>query len=153
VLTQDRVGGHLRPDLYGHIPTYIDRHGLEAGADLARFEIAHVQAIKELIAKENIDCDFTLTRTVDVWTNQAAADKAKAVYDMMVAHGLDYMKDVQFTLGKNAEGVRNLDNRVYLRLVTDYYRSRASKMPKRARLTRPDQCGHINSYCTSSNHR
>ena len=99
------TGGHLRPDLYGHIPTYIERFGVETAAELAEFEIAHVQAIKEVVEKEKIDCDFTLTRTVDVWANQDAADKAKGVYDKMVGHGLKYMNDVHFTMGKDAPGV------------------------------------------------
>lgn len=96
----------MRPDLYGHIPTYIDRFGVEIAAELAEFEIAHVQAIKEVVEKEKIDCDWTMTRTTDVWCNQDAADKAKIVYDKMVAHGLEYMNDVDFTMGKNAPGVR-----------------------------------------------
>jgi len=91
--------------LYGHIPTYIERFGVEIAAELAEFEIAHVQAIKDLVAKEKIDCDFCLTRTVDVWTTQPSADKAKFAYDKMMERGLQYMSDVQFTMGKHAEGV------------------------------------------------
>lgn len=105
-----RNGGHMRPDLYGHIPTYIKRFGIETGAELAEFEIAHVQAIKKVVAKEKIDCDFTLTRTVDVWCNQDAADKAQDVYDQMVAHGLKYMDDVDFTMGPTAEGISGIKN-------------------------------------------
>ena len=56
-----RNGGHLRPDLYGHIPTYIDRAGAEAGAEIARFEIAHVQAIKKVVEEEKIDCCARVT--------------------------------------------------------------------------------------------
>ncbi|GAB7348190.1 hypothetical protein MBLNU459_g6194t1 [Dothideomycetes sp. NU459] len=105
-----RNGGHLRPDLYGHIPTYIKRFGVETAAELAEFEIAHVQAIKAVVAKEKIDCDFTLTRSTDVWANQDAADKAHAVYEQMVAHGLKYMEDVDFTMGPAAEGVSGVKN-------------------------------------------
>lgn len=74
-----RNGGHLRPDLYGHIPTYMDRAGAQAGAEIAEFEIAHLQALKKLIEEENIDCDFTMARTIDVWCNEEAAKNAKAV--------------------------------------------------------------------------
>lgn len=102
-----RNGGHLRPDMYGHIPKYIDRAGLEAGVELAEFEIANMYAIKKVVEDEGIDCDFTLARSVDVWCNQEAATKAKAVYDAMVARGIDYLKDVFFVTGeKAAEGVR-----------------------------------------------
>ncbi|KAK4973204.1 hypothetical protein LTR28_011804 [Elasticomyces elasticus] len=99
------LGGYLRPDLYGHIPTYIDRHGVDAGAELTEFEVAHVQAIKELIAEEDIDCDFSLTRTIDVWCNEAAAQKAKATYEMMMARKLSYMDNVHFVYGERAEGL------------------------------------------------
>ncbi|EAW20232.1 NAD(P)/FAD-dependent oxidoreductase [Aspergillus fischeri NRRL 181] len=100
-----RNGGHLRPDLYGHIPTYIDRAGPEAAAEIAEFEIAHVQAIKKLVESEHIDCDFRLTRTIDVWCNEKAAEGARKVYERMKGHGFAYMDDVDFHAGKNVEGI------------------------------------------------
>ncbi|OOF94033.1 hypothetical protein ASPCADRAFT_516362 [Aspergillus carbonarius ITEM 5010] len=74
-----RNGGHLRPDFYGHIPTYVDRAGVRAGAEIAEFEISHLHAMKKVIGEENIDCDFTLARSIDVWCNEEAAHKAKAI--------------------------------------------------------------------------
>ncbi|KAH8597736.1 FAD dependent oxidoreductase superfamily [Bisporella sp. PMI_857] len=100
-----RNGGHLRPDFYGHIPTYIDRAGAEAGLEIAEFEIANVNAIKKVIEKEKISCDFTLTRTIDVWCNEESAQQAKQVYDQMVARKFEYMDDVIFYTGKAAEGI------------------------------------------------
>lgn len=82
---------------------------MRAGAEIAEFEIAHVQALKELILREKIDCDFTLTRTCDVWNNQDAADEAKAVYDRLcLKPELSYMEDVQFTTGEDAETVSSV---------------------------------------------
>lgn len=103
-----RNGGHLRPDLYGHIPTYIDRTSAEAGLEIAEFEIAHVNAIKKVIEKEKIDCDFTLTRTIDVWCDEESAKQAKQVYDQMVARNFEYMDDTIFYTGKSAEAVREV---------------------------------------------
>jgi hypothetical protein len=100
-----RNGGHLRPDLYGHIPTYIERAGLEAAVEIAEFEIAHVPAMKKFIREQGIDCDFNLCRSIDVWCNEQSAQNAKTVYGQMVAHGLSYMEDVVFYTGKEAEGV------------------------------------------------
>ncbi|KAA8568231.1 hypothetical protein EYC84_008614 [Monilinia fructicola] len=100
-----RNGGHMRPDLYGHIPTYVERGGPRAGAEIAEFEIAHVREIKKIIEKENIDCDFSLCRTVDVWCNEEMAKKAKAVYDQMVKNNFEYMDDVIFHTGKEVEGI------------------------------------------------
>lgn len=65
-----RNGGHLRPDVYGYIPRYLERYGLKAGKQWAEYEVSHLQAIKELIEKEAIDCDFILTRATDAWCNE-----------------------------------------------------------------------------------
>jgi glycine/D-amino acid oxidase-like deaminating enzyme len=100
-----RNGGHCRPDLYGHIPTYMDRAGVRAGAEIAEFEIKNLRAIKKIIAEEQIDCDFTLTRSIDVWCNEDSAKKAEAVYRRMVSENLEYMDDVAFYTGDKAEGV------------------------------------------------
>jgi glycine/D-amino acid oxidase-like deaminating enzyme len=100
-----RNGGHCRPDFYGHIPTYMDRAGDQAGAEIAQFEIANLRALKRVIEQEKIDCDFTLARSVDVWCNEDAAKSAKAVYDRMVAAGFEYMDDVVFYTGEQVEGV------------------------------------------------
>ncbi|KAK5123929.1 hypothetical protein LTR85_002126 [Meristemomyces frigidus] len=100
-----RNGGHIRPDLYGHIPTYIKRYGVKAGGAWAEYEIAHVQAIKKLVAEEDIDCDFTLTRTTDCWADEEAAKKAKANYELMSSLDLPYMDDVDFVYGPKAAGV------------------------------------------------
>jgi hypothetical protein len=100
-----RNGGHCRPDFYGHIPTYMDRAGDRAGAEIAEFEIANLRALKKIIEQEKIDCDFTLARSVDVWCNEESAKKAKVVYDRMVAADFEYMKDAVFYTGQQVEGV------------------------------------------------
>ncbi|KAJ5280157.1 hypothetical protein N7478_005529 [Penicillium angulare] len=100
-----RNGGHCRPDFYGHIPTYMDRAGARAGAEIAEFEIATLRAMKKIIQEENIDCDFTLARSIDVWCNADAAKKAKAVYDRMLAEKFEYMEDAIFYEGDQAEGI------------------------------------------------
>ena len=101
-----RNGGHLRPDYYGVIPTYIDRAGRDAAEEVARFEIAHLPGLKKVIEEERIDCDLTLTRSLDVWCDEESAKQAKSVYDRLVAEGFEYMKDVIFYTGKDVEGVR-----------------------------------------------
>ncbi|KAJ5502105.1 FAD dependent oxidoreductase superfamily [Penicillium fimorum] len=100
-----RNGGHLRPDMYTPMTRAIDRGGTERALEVIEFEIAHIQAIKSLVEKEKIDCDFTLTRSIDVWTNEETARKAKELYDTLVSRDLEYMKDVFFVLGKDAEGI------------------------------------------------
>ncbi|KAJ6123735.1 FAD dependent oxidoreductase [Penicillium samsonianum] len=100
-----RNGGHLRPDMYTPMTRLIDRAGVERALEVTEFEIAHVYAMKSLIEKEKIDCDFTVTRSIDVWSNEEGARKAKDMYDTLVSRNLEYMKDVFFVLGKDAEGI------------------------------------------------
>ncbi|OKL61879.1 hypothetical protein UA08_02273 [Talaromyces atroroseus] len=100
-----RNGGHLRPDMYSPMPKFIDRAGIERAVEVSEFEVAHIKAIKSLVEREKIDCDFTLTRSIDVWCNEEDALKAKEKYDMLVSHNLEYIKDVFFVLGKDAEGI------------------------------------------------
>ncbi|RAO65216.1 uncharacterized protein BHQ10_001228 [Talaromyces amestolkiae] len=100
-----RNGGHLRPDMYSPMPKFIDRAGIERAVEVAEFEVAHLNAIKSLVEKEKIDCDFTLTRSIDVWCNEEAAIKAKKLYDALVSRNMNYMKDVFFVFGKDAEGI------------------------------------------------
>ena len=83
----------------------MDRAGARAGAEIAEFEIRNLRALKKVIEQEKIDCDFTLARSIDVWCNADAAEKAKAVYDRMVAEGFEYMDDVVFYTGDSVEGV------------------------------------------------
>lgn len=100
-----RNGGHIRPDLYGHIPTYIERHGAEAGAELANFELSHVKALKDVISEEGIDCDFNVTRNMNVYLNEAHGEKAKQKYETLASQAHSFVEDIHYTPQKHAEGV------------------------------------------------
>jgi hypothetical protein len=104
VLTQI-TGGHLRPDLYGNIPKYIERYGVEAGAEVANFEISHIPALKKVIAEENIDCDLNLTRSMNVYLNEQEGEQARQIYEALVSRGLEYTSDLHYTPQKYAEKV------------------------------------------------
>ncbi len=84
---------------------YVEKYGLEAAAEISNHEVAHIQAIKRLVEKEHIDCDFTLTRTFDVFFEEEFANKAKKAYDSMVKQGLTSIQDAHFTPAKYAERV------------------------------------------------
>lgn len=99
------LGGHLRPDLYGNIPKFIERHGIEAGAEVANFELAHIPALKKLMADEDIDCDFNLTRCMNVYLNEADGEMARQKYEALVAQGLEYTTDIHYTSQTSAEKV------------------------------------------------
>ncbi|PYH99002.1 FAD dependent oxidoreductase [Aspergillus ellipticus CBS 707.79] len=100
-----RNGGHLRPDIYGHIPKYIERFGLEAGVEIADFEWNHIQALKDLLLEEDIDCEFNLTRNMNVYFDEASGAKAKSAMDKLLAQGVKVADDLHFTGAKSAEGI------------------------------------------------
>ncbi|BCR84907.1 NAD(P)/FAD-dependent oxidoreductase [Aspergillus chevalieri] len=100
-----RNGGHIRPDLYGHIPTYIERHGTEAGVELANFELSHVKALKDVIVKEEIDCDLNITRNMNVYLNEAHGEKAKRTYEALASQAHSFVEDIHYTPQKHAEGI------------------------------------------------
>lgn len=98
-----RPGGHVRPEIYYSMPEYIRKYGPEMAAAISNFEISHVQTLKDLVEKEQIDCDFTLGRSMDVFLDEAQAVEAKAAYDVLKKSGLVSLKDVQYTSAKSAE--------------------------------------------------
>ncbi|OAL74950.1 FAD dependent oxidoreductase [Trichophyton violaceum] len=70
-----RNGGHIRPEMYGHASRFISRHGVEATAEIVKYEISHLRIIADVIEREKIDCDFTLTRSLDVYFDKDVMDK------------------------------------------------------------------------------
>ena len=83
-----RNGGHLRPAVYSRLPVLIEEYGLEKAVELCEFEDANVLAIKELIEKEGIDCDFQLTRSFDVYTDREQARSVKESYLRLKEEGV-----------------------------------------------------------------
>lgn len=99
------VGGHLKPDAYFSIARLAKEHGVEAAAEVADFEIANVDAVTNFIRDENIDCDFVLTRAMDVQLSTELQDKAKAGYDYLLSQGVEATKQTYCPPEKYAERV------------------------------------------------
>ncbi|RYO80317.1 hypothetical protein DL766_005060 [Monosporascus sp. MC13-8B] len=57
-----RNDGHLRPDTYSRPLALAVSHGVEAAADVAKFETDHLPAVGKAIEDEGIDCDLAVTR-------------------------------------------------------------------------------------------
>ncbi|CAL5871853.1 uncharacterized protein PFLUO_LOCUS6107 [Penicillium psychrofluorescens] len=105
-----RNGGHLRPDVYETVALCLERHGIEAAIELARFEVSHIPAVKAAIAKEKIDCDFNLTRCMNVYLNEEHAERARQAYEVLRDQGASYVDDIHYTSQKNAEGVSGVQD-------------------------------------------
>lgn len=77
----------MKPDLYNWISTVAADHGVEAAAEVAAFEAKHVQAVKDIVEKEEIDCDYAVTRAVDVQLSGEHFQKLKAGRERLIASG------------------------------------------------------------------
>ena len=105
-----RNGGHVKPDTYFNVPRNVEMHGAEAAGELAAFEAANVYAVKELVEKEGIECDFHLTRAVDVYLDEGHAKKTEEVYRRLLETGKVGLRDTAFVSGKDAERVSPFAN-------------------------------------------
>ena len=61
------LGGHVRPDPYNVPSTLLERNGPDTAAEFAQFEADHIPVLEKVIADEGIDCDFVVTRGIDVF--------------------------------------------------------------------------------------
>lgn len=105
LVKKKKKGGHIKPDVYYNILKYTEKYGAEAAANFARFEAANVLAVKKLVEKEGIDCDFVLTRAVDAYLDAEHAKATRESYEELVRIGVADLGDVQFVHGENAEKV------------------------------------------------
>lgn len=99
-----RNGGHVKPDTYFGATKYTKLYGAEAAAELTAFETANMYAVKQLVESEGLDCDFNLTRAVDVCLDPDHARATEEAYRKLVKTGVVNLKDVAFTT-KDAERV------------------------------------------------
>lgn len=56
--------------MYYNILKYSHQYTPSQAASFARFEAQNVLAVKNLVEEEGIDCDFVLTRAVDVYLDE-----------------------------------------------------------------------------------
>lgn len=105
-----RNGGHVKPDTYYNLPKYTKLFGAEAAASIASYEASQVYAVKTLVEKEGIDCDFHLTRATDVFLDAEAAQDAEAAFRQLQTGGAVDVEDVHYidnpALAERVSGVR-----------------------------------------------
>lgn len=95
----------MKPDVYFNVLKYIKKYGVRAAVEFANFEASNVLAIKELVEKENIDCEFTLTRACDATLHEGLARETEEAYAELAKSGVANLKDVHYTPRKDAERV------------------------------------------------
>ncbi|KAK6849707.1 FAD dependent oxidoreductase superfamily [Apiospora arundinis] len=98
-----RNGGHMKPDVYFNVAKYTKKYGTKAAVEVAAFEASHVFAIKDLVERENIDCDFVLSRACDVILDAGMAKDSHEAFIKLRESGVADLKDVYHACGKEAE--------------------------------------------------
>lgn len=99
------VGGHCKPDLYNVPSSAAQKHGIRAGVEIAEFELANLEAVREYVQEEGVDCDFQMTQAVDVQLDEAQNEALKRRYDEFVAKGGKVARRAFYTHGEKAEMV------------------------------------------------
>ncbi|KAF9872560.1 FAD dependent oxidoreductase superfamily protein [Colletotrichum karsti] len=98
-----RNGGHVRPDLYQGLPSFMRKHGQEATDEMALFELANLHAVRDLVREEKIDCDFRVTTSMAVLRDVALAAPFKEGIDELLKLGSPTAKLVHYVEGEAAE--------------------------------------------------
>jgi glycine/D-amino acid oxidase-like deaminating enzyme len=91
-----RNGGHLKPDVYFGAALNEKTFGAKVAEELTRFEIEQVIGVKKLVEKENIDCEFELTRAIDVFLDHRVLDTVVASIAGLKARGYQFSDDLHF---------------------------------------------------------
>ncbi|KIX95855.1 uncharacterized protein Z520_08563 [Fonsecaea multimorphosa CBS 102226] len=91
-----RNGGHLKPDVYFNAALYERTYGPQVAEAVRMFETQQVMDVKKLVEKEQIDCDFELTRAIDVFVDPRVAEPTIAAYLDMKARGYRFPDDLHF---------------------------------------------------------
>ncbi|CAH0043795.1 unnamed protein product [Clonostachys solani] len=100
-----RNGGHVKPDAFLNVPRNARIYGAAAAAELAAFEASHVYAVKDLVEREGLDCDFNITRALDVFLDPEHAKQTEIAYRELVKAGIVSLHDTSFTPKKDAERI------------------------------------------------
>lgn len=92
-------------DPYARAAKALALTGKDAADEVTLFELRHMKAIGDLVERENIDCDFTVTQVTDVWLYESGAEEQKANLEKLTAAGTAGIEDVSFSKDKDAERV------------------------------------------------
>lgn len=100
-----RNGGHVKPDPYNRAAGALKTHGKEAAEEVASFEARQVKEVQKLVERENIDCDFVVTRATDVCMYEGARKDLKQGLDALTEANVSTASEVHYSDARTAQGV------------------------------------------------
>lgn len=83
----------------------LSTHGKEVAEHVASFEARQIGAIKALVKREDVDCDFEETRVVDVCLYKKGKEKIKADLERVVDADISTARDIGYSEDREAEQV------------------------------------------------
>ena len=95
----------MKPDPFTRGAKALELLDKDAAEEVTSFEIRHLKAIGDLVKKENIDCDYVLTRATDVFLYDSGRDELKTKVDKLTELGISGVDDIFYSSEKTAEGV------------------------------------------------
>jgi len=98
-----RNGGHCKLG-WQNIPEWCEKYGDEQCETLTDFFLAQIPALKEVVEKESIECDFALRRSFDIFYDDKVANEVKI--SLAQYNHLSYSKHVDIVADQYLEQVR-----------------------------------------------
>lgn len=95
----------MKPDVYNMTSHIAAKYGIDAAAEVAEFELANVKEVEEFVRNSGADCDFYLTRAMDVQLSEKHNALLKANYDRLINAGVEVTKSAFYIHDKAAEMV------------------------------------------------
>jgi len=86
-----RNGGHLKLAVL-RVSRVLREHGVEAANEIGNFHVKQIRAMKEVVDKEGLDCDFLLTRSFDVFMDEKQARDEEREIEYLRIVGIDVVR-------------------------------------------------------------
>ena len=83
----------------------VQRHGVSTAEEYAAFINEQIYALKEVVEREHLDCEFELRRTFDVFLDDVEAENITKGFRASLAAGHKYTRDRALVDEKMAEQV------------------------------------------------
>lgn len=97
----------MKPDVYNMTAFLASKFGIAAATEVAEFEFANAKAVETFAKESGADCEYFVTRAVDVQLSEPHNASIKAGYDSLLAAGVDVTRNAFYMHGKDAEMVSN----------------------------------------------
>lgn len=90
-----RNGGHVKSKTDSML-NIIKRDGLDAATEFRQLVHDQIYALKEVVEREGLECEFELRRSFDVFLDEGEAEKARVAFERCRKEGQSWTKEVEW---------------------------------------------------------